>query len=58
MSYADDRSAELDAQLERAWQKCLYGRKYSRAYALASRIKDVRLILKEKEREKGESIAI
>jgi hypothetical protein len=49
MSLIDDQAAELDAQLDVAWQKCLYGRTYSPAYEMARRIKLIRFILSKKE---------
>ncbi len=45
MSLIDDQSAEIDAQLDAAWQKCLYGKKYSPAFEVARRIKTIRAIL-------------
>ncbi len=46
MSLSDDQSAELDAQVDRAWRKCRYGKKYSPAYEVAHRIKCIRHILR------------
>jgi hypothetical protein len=55
MSFTDDRHAEIEAQLDRAWQKCLYGRKYGPAYELALHIKVLRSILKKKEEKDVDS---
>jgi hypothetical protein len=48
MSLVDDRSAEIDAQLLRAWEKCRYGKRYSPAYDLALEIKTLRQFLSER----------
>ena len=48
MSLVDDRAAEIDAQLSRAWQKCRYGKKYSPAYEVARQIKTLRKFLSSK----------
>jgi len=50
MSLPDDQSAEIDAQLDRASQKLLYGRKYSPAYEVALQIKTIRKVLSGKGR--------
>jgi hypothetical protein len=49
VSWIDDQSAEIEAQLDAAWQKCGYGKTYSRAYEVAERIKFIRFLLSEKE---------
>lgn len=41
MSLIDDQAAEMDAQLDVAWKKCVYGRRYSPAYELADQIKSL-----------------
>jgi hypothetical protein len=56
MSLIDDQSAEIDAQLEIAWQKCRYGRKYSPAYEVALRIKTIRMALSGKSHSPGDQL--
>jgi hypothetical protein len=49
MSLVDDRSAEIDAQVDRARQKIRYGRRYSLAYEVAEDIKAIREFLARKD---------
>jgi len=54
MSLIDDQAAELDAQLDVAWQRVIYGKTYSPAYGVARRIKEIRKILSAKEMENAD----
>lgn len=58
MSFVDDQSAEIDAQLDRAGQKCRYGRKYSPAYDVALRIKTIREVLSGKSHSPGDQLVL
>jgi len=49
MSFYDDRDAEIEALLERARNKCAFGKKYSPAVELALNIKTLRQILAKKD---------
>jgi hypothetical protein len=55
MSRVDDESAEIEEKLDRAWQKCLYGRQYSPAFEVARRINAIRSILSAKEEGKADA---
>ena len=55
MSLSDDQAAEIDAQLDAAWQKSLYGKTYSFAFEVARNIKVIRKILAQKGRGKSAS---
>jgi hypothetical protein len=48
MSRIDDEIAEIEEKLDRALEKCAYGRKYSPAYRVAREIKMFRKILSKK----------
>ena len=56
MSLIDDHSAEIDARLDLAWQKCGYGKKYSPAYEVALRIKAIREVLSGKSHSPGDQL--
>src|SRR5438552_3032452 len=58
MSLIDDQSAEIDAQLDRAWRKCRYGKKYSPAYEVALRIKTIRMVLSGKSNSLGDRVVL
>jgi hypothetical protein len=58
MSLIDDQSAEIDAQLEIAQQKCLYGKKYSPAFEVALRIKTIRALLSGKTHSPGDQLVL
>jgi hypothetical protein len=58
MSLVDDRTAEIDAQFDRAWQKHRYGKKYSPAYEVALRIKTIRTILSAKGQDPGDQLIL
>jgi hypothetical protein len=58
MSLANDRSAEIDAQLDRAWQKCRYGKKYSPTYEVALRIKTIRKVLSGNSRSPADQLVL
>jgi len=55
MSLSDDQAAEVDAQLDAAWQKSLYGKTYSQAFEVARNIKVIRKILSQKAKGKSAS---
>jgi len=58
VSLVDDRSAEIDAQLDLSWQKFRYGKKYSPAYEVALRIKTIREVLSGKSHSPGDRLVL
>jgi hypothetical protein len=44
MSYQDDLNAKIEAQLDAAWKKCTYGKRFSPAYELAEQIIYLRIL--------------
>ncbi len=58
MSLIDDQSAEIDSQLDGAWQKCRYGKKYSPAYEVALRIKTIRTMLSGESHSAGDRLSL
>ena len=50
MSLQDDLNAEIEAQLDGAWKKCTYGKRFSPAYQLAEEIIKLRILSTSRER--------
>jgi hypothetical protein len=44
MSQPDDLNAKIEAQLDAAWKKCTYGKRFSPAYELAEQIIYLRIL--------------
>lgn len=49
MSLVDDWAAEVEAELDHAWQKCWYGKRHSSAHELALRLDRIKKMLSNKE---------
>jgi hypothetical protein len=58
MSLVDDQTAEIDAQLLRALEKCRYGRRYSPAYELALEIKTLRQFLSDRNHSAADRLTL